>query len=200
MNIRQEGMANICQLDGNDTRSSLITSDKESETESENEELGNSSEEEEDEVSSSSSDNAEEISCVEAEGNSDSDNEPEPANNIPIVIGFRPPPIIQDTRAPVRTTIQRNNKLVDALSAPKLSLINVRSAWSKWNSIADSIETRSTNLCFLTEVWERLENKKHKDAIESIFELKGIKYISTPRPGVRRGGVQLWPVANKILC
>ena len=40
------------------------------------------------------SDNQEKISCDEAEDNSDSDNEPEPANNIPIVIGLRSPPII----------------------------------------------------------------------------------------------------------
>ena len=81
-NRRKE--TNICQLDGNDTRSSLKTSDKESETVSENEDLGNSSEEDEDEVSSSLSDNEEKISCDEVEDNSDSDNEPEPANNIPI--------------------------------------------------------------------------------------------------------------------
>ena len=47
---------------------------------------------------------------------------------------------------------------------------------------------RSTDLCFLTEVWQKSENKKHQECIESMFELKGIKYVSTPRPGARRGG------------
>ena len=52
-----------------------------------NEDLGNSREEDENEVSSSLSDNEEKVSCDEAKDNSDSDNEPDPANNIPIVIG-----------------------------------------------------------------------------------------------------------------
>ena len=56
--------------------------------------LVNSSEEDEDEVSSSLSDNEEKITCDEAEDNKESDNEPEPANNIPIVIGLRSPPLI----------------------------------------------------------------------------------------------------------
>ena len=30
--------------------------------------------------------------------------------------------------------------------------------------------------------------KKHQFKIEELFELKGMKYISTPRPGTRRGG------------
>ena len=47
---------------------------------------------------------------------------------------------------------------------------------------------RSTDLSFLTEVWQRTENKRHQNAIEELLELKGIKYVSTPRPGARRGG------------
>ena len=47
---------------------------------------------------------------------------------------------------------------------------------------------RETDVCFLTEVWEKSESKKHQKAIESMLELQGIKYVSTPRPGVRRGG------------
>ena len=47
---------------------------------------------------------------------------------------------------------------------------------------------RSTDLCFLTEVWQLAENKKHQAAIEELLELQGIKYVSTPRPGARRGG------------
>ena len=47
---------------------------------------------------------------------------------------------------------------------------------------------RSSDLCFLTEVWEQAENRRHKDAIEELLELQGIKYVSTPRHGARRGG------------
>ena len=33
-----------------------------------------------------------------------------------------------------------------------------------------------------------LAPKKHQYKIEELFEMKGFKYISTPRPGTRRGG------------
>ena len=95
LDMLQEGLSNICQLDGNATTSSLTTSDEESETESENDDPGNSSEEDDNEDSLSEN---EEIICDESEDNTDVDNDTEPANNIPIMIGFRPPPIIQDTR------------------------------------------------------------------------------------------------------
>ena len=50
------------------------------------------------------------------------------------------------------------------------------------------MEMRSIDICFMTEVWQRVESKKHQKAIEAMLELKGIKYVSTPRPGARRGG------------
>ena len=48
---------------------------------------------------------------------------------------------------------------------------------------------RESDLNFLTEVWEKRENKKHQQKLEELFEMSGIKYISTPRPGAKRGGV-----------
>ena len=109
--------------------------------------------------------------------------------SIPSHWGFRPPrtPVVQRPR-PVRSTIRRDNRLVEALSAPRVTLYNARSVWSKWSNLADDILMRQTDLCILTEVWEKLENKKHQKAIESMFETSGIKYVSTPRPGARRGG------------
>ena len=47
---------------------------------------------------------------------------------------------------------------------------------------------RESDLSFVTEVWEKLENKRHQFKLEELFEIQGIKYISTPRPGARRGG------------
>ena len=64
----------------------------------------------------------------------------------------------------------------------------MRSVWSKLGNIATDMEMRSTDLSFLTEVWQRTENKRHQNAIEELLELKGIKYVSTPHPGARRGG------------
>ena len=47
---------------------------------------------------------------------------------------------------------------------------------------------REGDICFLTEVWQKQENKKHQHKIEKMFEMSGIHYISTPRPGAQRGG------------
>ena len=50
------------------------------------------------------------------------------------------------------------------------------------------MEEREVDICFVSKVWEKAENKKHKQKIESMLEIKGISYISTPRPGKKRGG------------
>ena len=47
---------------------------------------------------------------------------------------------------------------------------------------------RDASISFLCEVWEKSENKKHQLKIEELLELSGISYISTPRPGAKRGG------------
>jgi hypothetical protein len=47
---------------------------------------------------------------------------------------------------------------------------------------------RMADLSFLSEVWEKSENKKHQSKIEHMLEIDNISYISTPRPGERRGG------------
>ena len=108
---------------------------------------------------------------------------------IPVIVGYRPDKMRQDER-PVHTrrTIKRSNNLVDALSAPRITLYNMRSAWSKLDNFAEDMEMRQTDISFLTEVWQMSESKKHQGAIERLLELHGIKYVSTPRPGARRGG------------
>ena len=64
----------------------------------------------------------------------------------------------------------------------------MRSIWFKLNGLADDIIERGADLSILSEVWEKQENQKHKSRIEEMLEMKGISYISTPRPGLRRGG------------
>jgi hypothetical protein len=90
---------------------------------------------------------------------------------IPVQLGHRPAPLPCKQRTPVRRTVQRSNKLVDALSAPRISLYNVRSAWSKWDSIAEDIHMRATDISILTEVWQKTENKRHQKLIESMLEM-----------------------------
>jgi hypothetical protein len=84
--------------------------------------------------------------------------------------------------------VRRDEGLVVALSLPTISQYNMRSLWAKAGNLADDINHRQSDICFLTEVWESAENKKHKLKIEEMLEMEGIHYISTPRPGSRRGG------------
>ena len=107
---------------------------------------------------------------------------------IPVYVGNRPLKERPVEREPVRRTVRRNSKLVDALSVPRMTLYNMRSAWSKLDNLAEDMRMRKTDLCVLTEVWQVAENVKHQEAIEELLELHGVKYVSTPRPGARRGG------------
>ena len=50
------------------------------------------------------------------------------------------------------------------------------------------MQEREGEICFLSEVWEESESKKHKQKIEEMLEMANISYISTPRPGAKRGG------------
>ena len=57
-----------------------------------------------------------------------------------------------------------SSQLVDALSVPNITLYNARSVWAKWSNLAEDINMRQTDLCMLTEIWEKKESKKHKKA------------------------------------
>ena len=108
--------------------------------------------------------------------------------DIPVFVGFRPESSINIRLPPVLKTIRRDNKVLQALTLPKLSIYNMRSLIPKNQNFGEDMADRDCDLSFLTELWEKSENKKHQYKIEELFELKGLKYISTPRPGSRRGG------------
>ena len=84
--------------------------------------------------------------------------------------------------------VRRDEGRVVALSLPTISLYNMRSLWARARSLVDDITFRHTDICFLTKVWQQAESKKHKYKIEEMLEIKGIHYISTPRPKGQRGG------------
>ena len=107
---------------------------------------------------------------------------------IPVMVGHRPSKQRPVDRLPARRTVRRSNSLIDALSVPRITLYNMRSAWSKLDNLAEDMDMRTTDLCFLTEVWQEAENRKHQEAIEKLLETHSVKYVSTPRPGARRGG------------
>ena len=133
---------------------------------------------------------------AQLDGNSSLTSESEPnypkdnlEKNIQVQIGHRPRNESNPSPGKCsRKTIHRDEGLVVALNLPVISLYNMRSCWSKINNLADDINMRGTDLCFLTEIWEKQESKKHQRAIEGMMEMKGVKYISTPRVGGRRGG------------
>ena len=108
--------------------------------------------------------------------------------NIPTQIGFRPMKIIYERPQSCRKTIRRDNKNIQALSLPIFTLYNIRSFFPKLYNFSQDMEERQCDLSFVTEVWQQLENKKHMFQLEELLEMRGIKYISTPRPGARRGG------------
>ena len=108
--------------------------------------------------------------------------------SIPIQIGHRPEKQIVNRPIPSRKTLRRDNKAIQALTLPKLSNYNMRSLFGKILNFSEDMNERLTDLSFLTEIWEKKENKKHQFRLEEMFELGGIKYISTPRPGAQRGG------------
>ena len=85
-------------------------------------------------------------------------------------------------------TIKRDNRYIEALSLPTFTVFNMRSIWSKLSSLAEDMSEREADFSILSEVWECKENMEHQKLIEEVFEMKGMKYFSTARPGSKRGG------------
>ena len=110
---------------------------------------------------------------------------------IPVIVTHRPyvSKSLPYPRLPsVRKTVRRDNKALQAVTLPKMSSYNMRSLMPKCENFGTDMETRGCSLSFLTEIWQKSENKKHNLKIEELLELRGLQYISTPRPGNRRGG------------
>ena len=103
--------------------------------------------------------------------------------------GFRPTKVIFERPPTTRNIIQRdNNKRGQASSLPKIINYNMRIFFPKYFNFLKDVIERESDLILLTEVWQRKENPKHHAKIERMLEMKGIKYISYPRPGTERGG------------
>ena len=108
-------------------------------------------------------------------------------NYIPVHTGYRPNHGNIFRPPPVRKTIRRDNKVLQAVTLARISSYNMRSLMPKLNSLSIDMLDRNTDISFLTEILQKAENKRHQFKIEELFEMKGLKYISTPRPGNRRG-------------
>ena len=111
------------------------------------------------------------------------------SSSIPVIITSRSTsPYLSPRRHSFNKRIRKDNNVLEASSLPAFTVYNMRSLWSKINNLAEDIIERSVDISFLSEVWEQKENLKHQNRIEEMLELKGVSYISTPRPGNRRGG------------
>ena len=107
---------------------------------------------------------------------------------IPVILNHRPVKIHLERQQSVRHVIRRENRCLVALSLPVILSYNMRSIWAKLANFAEDMCERAADINFLSEVWEESESKQHKSRIEELLELKQISYISTPRPGMKRGG------------
>ena len=91
---------------------------------------------------------------------------------IPIQVGFRPLKESIQRPATARILINRNCKVAFAQTLPKVTLYNAHSLFRKISSLMTDMEERATDVCFITEVWESLSNKKHQSKIEELLEPK----------------------------
>ena len=88
-------------------------------------------------------------------------------------------------------TIKRDNRLLLGSKMPTIFVTNHRSFFPKINNFSEAMETLGLTLGLHSEIWEDMENKSHRNSIEEALELKGIQYISNPRPNRRGGGAAI---------
>ena len=69
-----------------------------------------------------------------------------------------------------------------------IAVANLRSLVPKIRNFAKDVHERGIGVGLLTEVWQRIDKKKHIFEIEKLMKMEGIKYISTTRPSNKRGG------------
>ena len=79
---------------------------------------------------------------------------------------------------------------------PIISVSNMRSLGPKLQNFRTDMLERKISAALLTEVWEQTSCKKQQYEIEKMFQLDGLKYISTPRTQKRGGGAAI--VVNTV--
>ena len=130
-------------------------------------------------------------------------------NNIPVIITtrfgtFEDPPAWFEQYIPRkldkkeskmnRITVRRDHRLSLGESLPTIYVSNVRSLGPKLNSFKIDMKEREIGVSLLSEVWQKTECKKQQYEVEKMFQIDGLKYISTPRTQKRGGGAAI--VAN----
>ena len=82
----------------------------------------------------------------------------------------------------------KNDKFATALNLPTVASYNVRSLFPKIEHFKIDMKERNISVGFVSEVWEKSEDKHHSFEVEKMLEINGLKYISKSRPSNKRGG------------
>ena len=90
-----------------------------------------------------------------------------------------------------RKVIKRDKKFISGESLPIISVSNVRSLIPKIENVKKDILERKISVAIFSEVWEKAKCKKQQLEFEKMFQLDGLKYISTPRLTKRGGGTAI---------
>ena len=80
---------------------------------------------------------------------------------------------------------------MQGLSLPIISVSNLRSLPPKLNSFKNDLLEREISLALLSEVWEKATCKSQQFELEKMYQMEGLKYISTPRTQKRGGGAAI---------
>ena len=76
----------------------------------------------------------------------------------------------------------RKNRASVACHLPSVTICNMRSLFPKINNFKNDLIEREVDVSLLSEIWEKEEDKSHKLKIETMLEMEGLQYFSTPRP------------------
>ena len=88
-------------------------------------------------------------------------------------------------------TVRRDNRCLLASQLPVLFVTNHRSFSPKFNNFLELMNTFNLTLGLHSEIWEFKEKREYQNKLEEALELKGVKYISNPRPNRRGGGAAI---------
>lgn len=72
------------------------------------------------------------------------------------------------------------------LSLPTVAAYNLRSLFPKIEHFKTDMSERQIDVGFLSEIWEKADDKQHQQEIGEMLEMEGLQYLSTPR--ATRGG------------
>ena len=98
------------------------------------------------------------------------------------------PEEIPDRQQRTLITISTSPKSVVAALLPKILIANTRSLMPKIDNFCQFVKMTDCKIAFISEVWEKSECRLVQAKVEEMLELKGLQYISSPRPPGKRGG------------